>query len=380
MRLLTVTHFFEGHGGGIERVAGHLCRAFAAEGLEVAWAAAGEPCTPDTAKPLPLTAWNGIERVTGLPMPLPSGRSFATLWRAVADSDAVLIHDTLYIPTIAALLFARMKRKPVLLVQHVGALPFRSRILRGVIALANRLVTRPMLAAADRVIFISATTRAHFHNARFARPSELLFNGVDASIFHAEGKAAALDRPLRPRIMFAGRFVEKKGLATIRALAQMRPDLDFVLAGRGPINPDEWQLSNVEVRRDVSGQALANLYRSSDIFLLPSIGEGYPLVIQEAMACGLPIICGAESAQADPGASSFLTPLAIDLHHPEANAAAASRAIDSMAMDPARRAAMAAYAQRHYRWDATAARIAALATALVAERTRPLKRAQVLGA
>jgi starch synthase len=34
MRLLTVTHFYEAHGGGIERVAGRLNREFAALGHE----------------------------------------------------------------------------------------------------------------------------------------------------------------------------------------------------------------------------------------------------------------------------------------------------------------------------------------------------------
>jgi len=37
-------------------------------------------------------------------------------------------------------------------------------------------------------------------------------------------------------------------------------------------------------------EELAMMYKASDVFILPSYGEGFPLSIQEAMATGLPII------------------------------------------------------------------------------------------
>src|SRR6266516_1255456 len=37
-------------------------------------------------------------------------------------------------------------------------------------------------------------------------------------------------------------------------------------------------------------EELAMIYKASDVFILPSYGEGFPLSIQEAMATGLPII------------------------------------------------------------------------------------------
>lgn len=49
--------------------------------------------------------------------------------------------------------------------------------------------------------------------------------------------------------------------------------------------------SNVIFRGPVDRPTLRNLYNSSHLFVLPSIEDGFGMVMGEAMACGLPIIC-----------------------------------------------------------------------------------------
>lgn len=364
MRLLTVTHFYEEHGGGIERVAGHLNRHLAALGHETFWAASESdaPPGPETAEAVPLRCVNGIERATGLPMPIPSPGALRRLGRAVAESDAVIVHDALYATSIAALRAARRRGKPVLLVQHIAAIPFRSRVMRAVMGLANRMVTRPMLGAADQVVFISGTTAAHFAGARFRRPPVIAFNGVDVDLFRpaepGEKEAARKAHQLpadRPVALFVGRFVEKKGLNVLRALAAARPDVTFALAGGGPIDPAGWGLPNVTVRQGLAGENLASLYRAADAFVLPSVGEGYPLVVQEALATGLPVLCGAESAAADPEATALLAGLAVDLNDAEGTAARFAAALtEAFAAPPDPR--RAALARENYSWAGAARR------------------------
>ena len=104
--------------------------------------------------------------------------------RAVRGSDPVVMHDALYATSILAMVAAKIYRKRTVLVQHIASVPFSSRILRFAMALANLLVTRPMLRAADARVFISDTVRGGLLGTPARHPYSLLFNGVDRSIFH----------------------------------------------------------------------------------------------------------------------------------------------------------------------------------------------------
>lgn len=359
MRVLTVSHFYESHGGGIERVAGRLCREFARAGVDAVWSASAADPAPDGVATVPLACVNPSERLTGLPMPLPGPGAIRTLTREIRGSDAVVVHDALYATSILALVLAKACGKRVILVQHIAGIPFASRALRFVMRIANFLVTRPMLWAADERVFISDTVRRELLGSPPRLASQLLFNGVDGTIFHP-AKADAAEARGNRTILFVGRYVEKKGLAVLRALAAARPDLNVLMAGSGPIKPASWRLSNVRDLGPQSPEALADLYRSADLLLLASVGEGYPLVMQEAMACGLPVICGEPSNRADPDAAKWIRGVAIDLADPQGSARRCADSIDSFAPTCAERAAMARYALQRYDWGVMARSILAL--------------------
>lgn len=367
MRILTVSHFFAQHGGGIERVAEHLCREFGAAGHVPSWAASSADAPPDAqiAQPVPMPCHDPLEKLTGLPMPIPTFAGLRRLAAAVRVADAVIIHDALYITSITAMIIAKRARKPVLIIQHIAAIPFRAQLMRQVMRLANRLVTAPMLRNADHVVFISDSVRQAFATLTTKRAPQLLFNGVDARLFNADRAEdgdvrARFDLPKnRKLLLFVGRFVEKKGMAVLAELAKARPDLTIAMAGQGPIDPASWNCPNVKLLGQQTAGELAALYRSADALVLPSVGEGYPLVIQEAMACGLPVICHDESAAADPAASKFLNAVEIKLSEPAASAARVAAAIDQLKAAPERRIEMAQWAQQRYSWRSMARAITA---------------------
>jgi alpha-maltose-1-phosphate synthase len=358
VRILSVTHFYEPHGGGIERVAAHLCRQFARDGHHAIWSASdGDPPPDAPISAVPLPCSNPTEALLGLPMPIPGPRAICRLARAIGDSDAVIIHDSLYLTSIMAMVLARLRSKPVVVIQHIADISFASSLLRHLVKIANCLITQPMLLAAQRRVFISSEVRYQLLGARAEQHSLLLFNGVDTTIFHpqtARDRAAIRIRhglPVDARLaLFVGRFVEKKGLSVVEVVARDRPDLQIAMVGTGPIRPETWNLPNVHVLGPQSQQTVAKLYGASDMLLLPSVGEGYPLVIQEAMACGLPVICGDESARADPGAAKWLHGVKIDLREPEQSAIRCAAAIDRLLHSPIDRSEMAGYAARTYSW------------------------------
>ena len=362
MRILTFSNFYDTHGGGLERVAAKLCREFAREGHEASWAASDQDGLPDSpAKLVPLDCINPTERLTGLPMPIPKPRSMRALYVAVRDSDIVILHDALYVGSILAMIFARRMRKPAVLIQHIGSIEFRNSVLALIMRLANRLVTRPMMKAADRLVFISATVREELAPEGSGIASVLTYNGIDAGIFNRVG-AGARERTRtqwqlpadKPVAVFVGRFVEKKGLSIIREIARLRPDISFALVGQGPINPRGWGLANVQCLGQLEPEALADIYRASDMLLLPSVGEGYPLVVQEAMACGLPVVTAETTTRADPDASVYLAGVKIELADPLASARRCSEAMDEVLGAGADREAMSRYALATYDWGAMA--------------------------
>jgi glycosyltransferase involved in cell wall biosynthesis len=317
MKVLIVTHYFDSHSGGIERVARELFHRLAKPECHVTWAAANVSAPPvdlEHGSSLPLSAWNGLEKAIGVPLPVPSPISLACLWSAVAASDVVLLHDCLYLSNIAAFVFARLRRVPVVIVQHIATIPYSNFALATLMKLGGAIITRPMLRGAHQVAFVSEITQRHFSQLRFVRPPVLLFNGVNTQIFYPpadDSAKAALRAHLglakgKLVVLFVGRFVEKKGLSIMKKMVQRAPEMTWAFAGSGPLHPSDWGLGNVRVYARLRGESLADLYRAADVFVLPSTGEGFPLVIQEALACGLPIVCSAETATADDALAPFV--------------------------------------------------------------------------
>ncbi len=388
MHVLLGTAYFESHRGGIEIVAGRLAREFARRNVHITWFASDTTPPPSAhdscGAALPVSAWNITERRLGVPLPLPGASALLSIWRAVKRCDAVVLHDSLYPTNVVAMLAARWSGKPVVLVQHIAVVPYQNPVLRVLMGMANMLITRPMLAAADQVVFISATVSAHYSGVRFKAPPRLIFNGVDTNAFRPPGVDFEKSRvrssfglPLESKlVLFVGRFVEKKGLHILQRLARRRPDLTFALAGWGPIDPRAWKLPNVHVFSNLQGAVLVRLYQASDVFILPSIGEGFPLVLQEALACGLPVLCGRETTASDPAVSARVVGVEITDDPGNTSAAFAARldqVLDETTASTRDATARARYAfvLGRYSWTEAAEAYLSVVTDLVATKTTP---------
>lgn len=318
VKIAVITHYYPLHGGGIESVAHHLLRDLSVrEHFHFFWLASDCDPTPQIApvSMIPMKTFNGFEKIFGFPWPLWGPKSLRLLKQAVRESDIVWLHDTLYAGNIFAFLYARRLKKTLIITQHISPIPYKNPLKRWLMKIADKLIATRMLKAANEVIFISdRVAEDYYRRVAFTRPIKVIPNGVDIRLFHAPipenrrflRQQFALKNE-QPVLLFVGRFVEKKGLEVIRRLAILLPEWRFWLAGAGLIDPDTWLLPNVHVFRGRKGQALADLYQAADLFLMPSYGEGFPLVLQEAMACGLPVLCGPSTAEGSRLAIPYLT-------------------------------------------------------------------------
>lgn len=309
MKLLLVTHYYPAHRGGIEIIAGEIVRRLAGS-HEIVWAASDCDPSPDcgagAVRAAPMRSMNVIERVFGVPLPLWGPRSCIRLCALVHQCDIVHLHDFAYVGNWIAFLAARWFGKPIVITQHVAIVPYRSRVLTFVQKVLHATVGRFILGSADQVVLYSHVVRAHYERfVRFRRPPMMIANGVDTETFAA---ASPSDRsraraelgldPSKPVLLFVGRFVEKKGLSILEELVRRITDMSWVLAGWGPIDPRTWNAPNVRVYGSRKGAELVPLYHAADLLVLPSVGEGLPLVVQESLSCGTPVIVGDDTAAA----------------------------------------------------------------------------------
>lgn len=92
-------------------------------------------------------------------------------------------------------------------------------------------------------------------------------------------------------IVYVGRVSTLKGIKEILCAAERIPEIYFNIVGPddGHIL-DKITLSNVIYHGSMSHDQVIRIMKNMDALLLPSYSEGFPLVVLEAMACGLPIV------------------------------------------------------------------------------------------
>ncbi len=374
MKVLFLSHHFESQGGGIELVVGRLARELSARGVEVRWAATRQRrdtgLASDSIARVPMHSFNLVERLTGLPYPIWTPTSYPALVRAVRWADVIHVHDAIYFGSQLAGAYARRHGKPLVLTQHVGAIPFRSRTYRFLHWLANRCFSEPALRRADRVVFVSDRVRSEFADIPFRAEPVTIYNGVDTGTFSpgSPDRASLRERlglaPDRATFLFVGRFSAKKGLARIREAAARLTAIQWALVGWGNEDPAAWRLPNVVVAGRQPQGALADWYRAADLLVLPSVGEGFPLVVQEAMACGTPCLVSEETRDGCVPARELLH--SAGREGGNFTQAAAALAEDRSALER-ERASVAEFAGERWSWGACADRYLRIFVSLVEE-------------
>lgn len=339
-------------------------------------------------------AGHGVEvRHVPLPgsYPSPTADDLAATEATLAALPAatLLLIDGLAFGAMPRRLVARIRQPIVALCHHplaleAGLAPARAAELHASEAAA--------LALARHVIVTSRTT-ARTLAADFAVPAERITvaepgteRAARAAGSRVEVPGAAASGAGTPLALLAvGSVVPRKGydvlVAALAGLAEATTvawHLD--IAGADDRSPATTQAlaeqiaaaglgSRIRLLGAQSDAELARLYAEADLFLMPSLFEGYGMVLAEAMARGLPIVCttgGAAAETVPPGAA---------IKVPPGDATALRQGVLQMLADPDLRqnvaAASWAAGQQLPTWDDTARTIAGVLRAVAATGVAP---------
>ena len=180
------------------------------------------------------------------------------------------------------------------------------------------LAQYPALHGPDAIAAIGTVAVQEYR--RLARP------GCDVvNIPYHTDLAAFLDQPRQTspasvRILYCGQLIERKGVAVLLdaflAVADDYPESELVLVGEGPLRQALAERVPERLRHRVKFagfqpvEQLPQFFSFADIFVLPSLHDGWGVVVNQALGAGLPIICtSAVGAAADlvvPGSNGII--------------------------------------------------------------------------
>jgi glycosyltransferase involved in cell wall biosynthesis len=191
--------------------------------------------------------------------------------------------------------------KPLVITVHgsdVYDLPFRDRWYN--------YLARSVLTKADRVITVSKFNAEKLLSLGISSNKLYVIpNGYDERLFKPVSTKKSKEKlglPLNKKILLSvGNLVDNKGhiylISAMPLVLRERKDVLLVIIGSGPLKKTLQSMVKRYGLEDyvtfTGGRRHEEIpiwMNASDIFVLPSLKEGFPTVIPEAMACGKPIV------------------------------------------------------------------------------------------
>lgn len=180
---------------------------------------------------------------------------------------------------------------------------------------SGRLIGRLLMSAAHRVIVLGPTYQREMNKAWGRDDVAWSPNMADIKLFRsmpADTPAPWL-APGERAVLFVGRLSAPKGIYdlfdAIPRVIERFPEARFVLVGVAESDAMEPVLRAEADRRGIAGRVVfmgsldgrdkAAAYVTSQMLVLPSWTEAFPLVVPEAMAAGLPVVVTAVGAIPD---------------------------------------------------------------------------------
>jgi len=328
MRILVINYEFPPLGGGAGNVAAYIARHVASQGVEVAILTSHFKGLPRQevidgyqVHRVPVLRHH-VYKCSIYEMFSFVANSIIPSWRLARQFRPDLVHIHSGFPTGPLGYWLKITQGiPYIMTLHGGEvpgfLPEEVGTLQDILAPATRVVW----SAASSVIAVSEGLRDLSLKAIPKVDIKVIPNGVDCQYFTPAERCREPDGPTR--LLFVGRVVRQKGLSyLLHALAHLKSQgvvhWRLRIVGDGPMRaPLEAQAAECGIADWVTFtgwlpfETIPDEMRGADLFVLPSIVEGMPLVLLQAMACGLPVLATEVPGSVDlvePGGNGLLAP------------------------------------------------------------------------
>lgn len=292
LKLMQITHDLA--IGGLQQIVVNLCRTIDRDRFAVSVL-----CLRSLGEFAPVVRAMGIEVLL---LPQKPGRvdylSFLKVAKILRERNIDIIHTHNTQPLIDGTLGALMSGvKTIVHTDHGRQFPDKKRYMA-----AERVMSQFVY----RIVGVSEPTSRDLITHEKIAPHKVMtiHNGIDVDAFAVNIDRQAMKRSLGiakkgPVIGLGARLSAEKGitylLKAMPALIRKHPDITLLIAGTGDAAPalmDETSALGIADHVVFAGPRLdmPNVLKVLDLYVLPSLREGLPTVLLEAMAAGCPLV------------------------------------------------------------------------------------------
>lgn len=246
-----------------------------------------------------------------------------TPMRKLLTTKADIIHAYgFYITTsLVAMMAAKHRSIPFLLTANDATVSLYGSAAKRVCSnMYNQTLGKLLIQNSARVIAVSRTNAEDLVKSGVTEQKiTVIPNGIKLERF-LDGTSKSIEKN-GPIILCVGRISEDKGIdCLIRAaqsVVESFPQARFLIVGEdyGYLGKLRALVNNLNIKKSViftgrlTDNQLVDVYRSADVFVLPSELEAFGIVVIEAMASGVPVIvsnCGGMKDIVKDGTNGFL--------------------------------------------------------------------------
>ena len=243
-----------------------------------------------------------IHRLIGLNLsPIGITQNYPFLPNLPSELEALkpdIVHGEshLFLPTIQALLRAKKLGLPCVITVH-GVYAERGFLANSAQQAYLHTIGVSALRAANKIICLTRSDASEIEKLGCSSDRiALIQNAVDTDFFTPLGNRSD------NLVVWVGRFVKEKGLEYMveatKNILRNSPNVKVLFIGYGPLKKKIMEMGrsygllgkSIFVEGPFNREEVRQILRKATVFVFPSLKEGMPIALLEAMACGLPVV------------------------------------------------------------------------------------------